>query len=99
MESACKVSHLWKAHVRKARVKLAVRTGKESAGKECACKVNWCDKLRRSHDKALIIAENQVMANVANKLTSNTGFKHEYQGQLFVKYSTKKASNILGALV
>ena len=53
MKSASKTTHLWKAHVRKARVKLAVRTGKESAGKECACEVNWYDKLRRSHAKAL----------------------------------------------
>ena len=37
---------------------LAVRTGKESAGKDCACKVNWCDELRRSHAKALFIVEN-----------------------------------------
>jgi DNA mismatch repair ATPase MutS len=35
------------------------------------------------------------MANVANKCTINTGFKHEYQGQLYVRYSTKKGVNYL----
>ena len=58
MKLACKTTNLWKVHVRKARVKLAVRTGQESAGKECACKVNGCDKLRRSHAEALFIVEN-----------------------------------------
>jgi Zinc finger, C3HC4 type (RING finger) len=39
------------------------------------------------------------MSNVANKLTSSTVFKNEYQGQLYVRYSTKKGVKYLRCIV
>ena len=39
------------------------------------------------------------MANVANKLTSNTEFRYEYQEQLYVRYSTKKGVKYLRCVV
>jgi len=68
---------------------------------ESACKHRGaCKKLRvklkATNSRVLCqsVGESVQMANV-NRLRCNTGFKYEHDGQLYVRYSTKKGVKYL----